>query len=279
VTLGVFILTHRRPDSVQTLRALANGGYTGRVHLLVDVDDPTLPEYQERYGDRVITFDKEVEALTSDTASPSKDRRSILFARNAAIRIAGELGYTHLLELDDDYNVFTYRWLDERGAMCSRIMRDLDAAFAETVRFLDRSGADIVAWAQGGDHFGPGSIAAGIKRKAMNVLFMPTTTPVRFLGLFNEDVSTYTLEGSRGHLILSLMRFQMDQETTQANPGGLTEAYLSIGTYVKSFYSVMMMPSAVKVSVLRGRAASRVHHSIAWDRCVPKILSDRWRRE
>ncbi len=35
------------------------------------------------------------------------------------------------------------------------------------------------------------------------------------------------------------------RDSTQQTTGGMTEAYQENGTYVKSFYSVMHMPSAV----------------------------------
>ena len=42
----------------------------------------------------------------------------------------------------------------------------------------------------------------------------------------------------------------LNQKQTQKNKGGMTDIYMSQGTYVKSFYTVMMMPSSVKVGVM-----------------------------
>ena len=39
---AAFILTHRRPDNVQTVKALAASGYTGKTYIVVDDLDPTL---------------------------------------------------------------------------------------------------------------------------------------------------------------------------------------------------------------------------------------------
>lgn len=54
-----------------------------------------------------------------------------------------------------------------------------------------------------------------------------------------------------------------------------TGVYIDAGTYVKSFYTVICMPSAVSISVM-GAHSKRMHHKVAWDYCVPKILSGRW---
>jgi hypothetical protein len=41
----------------------------------------------------------------------------------------------------------------------------------------------------------------------------------------------------------------VDQKETQATLAALTEIYLELGTYVKSFYSVIAAPSCVKVAL------------------------------
>ena len=65
---------------------------------------------------------------------------------------------------------------------------------------------------------------------------------------------------------------------TQQNPGGLTDIYLDNGTYVKSFYSVIHEPSCVKVALM-GSNNKRIHHKINWDKCCPKILNEKWKKE
>lgn len=62
------------------------------------------------------------------------------------------------------------------------------------------------------------------------------------------------------------------------NAGGMTDLYLDSGTYVKSFYSVMYCPSAVKVAVMGGDAEKRLHHNISWNNCAPKILRENYRK-
>ena len=67
------------------------------------------------------------------------------------------------------------------------------------------------------------------------------------------------------------------QKTTQSNAGGMTETYLDMGTYLKSFYSVIYSPSCVKISEM-GDAHKRIHHAVNWDKCVPQILNEKWKK-
>lgn len=84
-----------------------------------------------------------------------------------------------------------------------------------------------------------------------------------------------TLEGSRGKLFMTVCRAMLTQKQTQATAGGMTGVYLDNGTYVKSFYTVMCMPSAVTIEMMGPHR--RMHHKIRWDFCVPQIISDKWR--
>lgn len=65
----------------------------------------------------------------------------------------------------------------------------------------------------------------------------------------------------------------LNQLQTQSNAGGMIDLYLDGGTYLKSFYTVLFMPSAVTVQPM-GTSHKRLHHNVDWERCVPKILSE-----
>ena len=159
--------------------------------------------------------------------------------------------------------------------------RQLDRIFEDMIRFLDVSGAATVAFAQGGDFVGGlngGNFKKGLLRKAMNSLFCRTDRPIDFRGTMNEDVTTYTTLGSRGRLFFTLCNMCVIQIPTQSLDGGMTESYLETGTYVKTFYSVMAMPSCIKVSMMYTKH-KRIHHRIDWECCVPKIINEKYRKE
>lgn len=276
---AAFVLTYGRPENQRTLAALTKSGFTGDVYLIVGTDDPTLEEYRAKYGDAVLTFDKAAEAERFDTADLSRDWRTIAYARNASQRIAAELGLDYMLMLDDDYNWLAYRYV-ESGKLRYAYFKDFDRICEVMLQWLDDSGALTVALSQGGDFMGGATkllTSPPVLRKAMNSFFIRTARPVPFVGRVNEDVSAYVVHGGRGELFLTVLRASLDQASTQTSAGGMTDAYLDGGTYVKSFYTVMMAPSCVKIGTM-GRTDRRYHHHVSWDHAVPKILGPHHRK-
>ena len=83
--------------------------------------------------------------------------------------------------------------------------------------------------------------------------------------------------GNKGELFFTIADLQLNQAQTQSNAGGMTDIYLDSGTYVKSFYSVICSPQAVKVGLM-GRTNMRMHHKINWNYCTPKILNEKHKK-
>lgn len=277
---AVFILTHGRADNVVTLKALEKGGYTGKIYFIIDDEDEQRDLYIKNFGaDRVVVFDKQQAYDNTDTMDNFNDHRAIIYARNESWRIAKKLGLTYFLMLDDDYKSIDYRYADGK-ALRYKAVKDFDRVFEDMLDFLDVSGADTVAFAQGGDFVGGlkgGNFKKGLLRKAMNSFFCRTDKPIQFKGTMNEDVVTYTTMSSRGHLFLTFTSFAVIQLPTQSLKGGMTDAYKEGGTYLKSFYAVMSMPSAVKVDMMRTKH-QRMHHKVNWNCTAPKILNEKWRK-
>ena len=276
-----FILTHGRPEKVYTIEALRNAGYTGRIVLVIDNEDKTADQYYEKFGrEDVVMFDKLKKSKEFDTIDIGRDRRAIVYARNACFDIAKDLGYKYFLELDDDYTNFRQRFIKDNGQFGSWYLKDFDAVVDCMLEFLETSGALTVAFAQTGDFIG-GSGSKVFKdklaRKAMNSFFCKTENKFDFIGRINEDVNTYVNLGSKGNLFFTVSDMSLDQTQTQANSGGMTELYLNAGTYVKSFFTVISNPSSVKLYTV-GSSHKRIHHSINWEHAVPKIISSHYKK-
>jgi hypothetical protein len=111
----------------------------------------------------------------------------------------------------------------------------------------------------------------------MNSFVCSVDKPFKFIGRINEDVNTYVRLGGIGDIFLTIMCLQLDQKDTQSNAGGMTDVYCDSGTYVKSFYSVMINPSCVKVKPM-GVSNKRLHHSINWNNAVPCIISGKYKK-
>lgn len=276
---GVIIVTHGRPDQVKTYQTLKRSGYKGRVILLVDDEDKTLPRYRERYGAEVHVFSKSAAASITDAGINNGDRRSVVFARNVCWSVARQHGLTHFVVLDDDYGSFQLRFLPDKTYGCVILRTAVNDVFNIMYDFLDSTQVSCVAWSQGGDHIG-GDRDIETIRKVMNSFFCRTDRPFKYAGILNDDVNTYCTLGSRGHVFLTFLQAQLNQTQTQQNAGGLTELYLDTGTYVKSFFTTMMCPSFAEVSAMGdGRSGNyRLHHLVRWRNAAPKIISEMHRK-
>jgi hypothetical protein len=111
----------------------------------------------------------------------------------------------------------------------------------------------------------------------MNSFFSRVADCPKFVGRFNEDVNAYVYYGSQGRLFLTTLQFGLVQVPTQQAEGGVGDAYKQIGTYVKSFYTILFAPSSVRISVI-GNRYDRIHHHVMWNNTVPKIMSETWRK-
>lgn len=273
------ILTHGRPNKVITYSALRKHGYTGSIIIVVDNEDATLEEYKKKFSD-VYVFDKKAVAAQIDEGDNFQDRRAIIYARNVAFQIARERGYRYFIELDDDYQEFSYTYTRE-GELKQRGIRTLDKVFDTLIDFKNNVGALTVAMAQRGDFMGgkENNLVQGeiLKRKAMNSFICDTEQPFRFFGKINEDVNTYVVLGSRGALFLQVPHVALNQVSTQQSSGGMTDIYLDSGTYVKSFYTVMYAPACTCIRMM-GTKHRRLHHSINWNAAVPKIISEQFKK-
>lgn len=286
---AVFILTHGRPHNQLTLATLKTRGYTGRCYLVVDDEDETLAEYQKLYGDQVIVFSKR-EALESfdvgdnfgATGSHIADR-VIVFSRNANWDLAENLGHRYFIQLDDDYTSFRFRWNEHLTHEWIE-MTDLDSVLTAMLDWFRTLPEQVVtvAMCQGGDWIGgeKGQPNIHARRKAMNSFICDTRRRFPFPGRLNEDVNAYTEVQRRGLAMFTLFQVQLLQQPTQEQAGGMTDIYQDGGTYVKSFYSVMRCPSAVKIDRLHprfGRVAGgvpRIHHRVNHNHCAPKIIAE-----
>jgi len=282
---AILILTHGRADNVKTDKALRRCGYTGKIFYIVDDEDEQLEQYVKNFGkDKVIIFSKEEAAKYTDTADTLPEKNVVVFARNMCHKIANDLGLKYFVEVDDDYNTFGYRVL--RGNKLHEIkIKNFDRVFDAIFGFLDVSGALSIGIAQGGDYVGgtnSGVWKEQLSRKIMNMFFCRVDRPFKFYGRLNEDVTMYTYLGQQGKLFFTIAGCVLHQLMTQQNAGGLTDSYLSLGTYVKSFYSILYSPSCVKLFILsswgHGKGHERIHHCVRWNNCTPKIINEKWKR-
>lgn len=275
----MFILTHGRPDNVLTYSTLKKCGYNGKIYLVVDNEDKHIKKYQDNFGEEFVKiFDKKAMADSIDEANNFDNRKVIVHARNYCFTLAKELGYKYFIQLDDDYYEFIYKFSDTKGQVLSK---DINKIFNIMFDFYNKTDVLSICFAQTGDFIGGVDNGKGVyrfaKRKCMNSFFCSTDREFKFLGSINEDVNTYTTLASRGGLFLTIPVFAINQKDSQTQKDGMSDIYKLQGTYIKSFTTVLMQPSNVKVSIMNA-THKRIHHSIAWKNTTPMIVSQDYKK-
>jgi hypothetical protein len=274
---AVVIPTHGRHDRVYTENTLRRCGYTGQIYLVCDDEDKQLPLYKQKYGDKVLVFNKDEWQGRFDKMDNFGNKACVVYARNALYSLAKKAGLKYIAVLDDDYGAIQYR-ITPDGGYYGKKMNNADAVFSAYLDFFIESKVDTICFAQGGDYIGGeenSKVVDGFKvsRKMMNFYFFDVDRPLEFKGTLNEDLTSSVAEGMIGKIILTSLMNSVTQKETQSNAGGLTEIYLELGTYVKSFYSVMYAPSCIRIAAM-GAGSMRIHHEVNWKCAVPKIIRE-----
>ena len=275
----VFIISNNRPNKVYTNTMLTKYNYTGTSYIVLDDEDKSIGEYIEKFGEnRIQVFNKKEIADKTDEGNNFDNRRSTTHARNACFDIAKNLGYKYFLVLDDDYTVFRYRYIDKY--ITKGYVKNLNNLFTKTFQYYKENKFLSIAFAQGGDFIG-GDSCGLLKnylfnsRKCMNSFFCSTERRFWFLGQLNEDVNTYITYGNKGELFMTIPFVGLEQKATQLTAGGMTDAYMKYGTYIKSFTTVMMQPSSVFVAMM-GFTKNRLHHRVIQRKTTPMIISEKY---
>lgn len=280
---GILIMSYGRPDNVKSLSSLLKSNYTGKWFIVVGDDDPSLEGYRNKYGDKLIVFNKSDYISRTDRMG-LKITKVICFARNACFDIAEQLGLKFFQQFDDDYTGFYFPFTDKLEYLSKRPrILDYDKIIMSMLRYYETlpKQCAAISFSQGGDFIGGGD-EAGVwgfskLRKSMNSWLCSTERRFAFKGCMNEDVNAYTSLQSTGMFCLNLMQVRLEQPLTQTT-GGMTEVYRQYGTHVKSFLTVMLNPSFVKVGVIQHKQ-QRLHHRIDWNRCAAKIVRESHKKE
>ncbi len=276
----IIIISNGRPDDIYTLKTLKKAGCDIPIYILIDNHDKTQDKYIKNYKDKVFIFDKDKYASMVDQYDNFNNLRTTTHARNASFDLAKELGYKYFLVLDDDYTEFKMRINNKLEHPTGRylIIKNIDNVFYKTLDYFINSNFTSICYSQGGDWFGgETNFNKKPKRKAMNSFFCSIDRPFKFISRLNEDVNTYMALGHQGHVFMTIPFIQLDQKQTQKTQGGMSDAYLSGGTYVKSFYTILNRPDCTKINLM-GRTDLRMHHLIKWKHACPVIIDEKYQK-
>lgn len=277
----IFIISHGRPYDICTLKTLTDAKCSYPIYIVIDDQDKKAPEYLKKYLGKVLQFNKQNYANKTDQGDNFNNLRTTTHARNACFDFAEKLGYRYFLVLDDDYVKFDFRINHNFDYPTTYFkIRDLNNIIKSYFDYLELSGAVSLCMSQGGDYIGGSKSPYAenkLTRKAMNSFFCSTNRRFKFFSRLNEDVNTYMTLGHRGCLFLTAPLCSLTQKATQITDGGMSEAYKTGGTYIKSFYTVLYGPSYTKVSVMQ-TTYKRIHHSINWNAAVPLIINEKYKK-
>jgi hypothetical protein len=279
---AVFIISYKRAHNIETLKWLQKVGYKGKWYIVIDDKDPEIDEYKKLYGKNLCIFSKAEAEKLFDKCDNFSNTNSSCFVRNALFGVAKGVGIDSFLVLDDDYTNILYR-RPKNGKLGVAYMGegDFDKVLDICFNYLEKTPRiDCFAFSQEGDFIGgvDGFDSISGKRKIMNAFFFRTDNPTSFPGKMNEDVNAYLYWGSRGKLYFTTVSATIHQALTQQVAGGMTDIYKNNGTYMKSFYSVIVAPNAVKISVI-GAHSPRIHHKISWNNAVPKLIREEYKKK
>lgn len=276
----IFIISHGRPNDIITLKTLLKAGCQLPIFIVIDNEDNKAEEYKKKYGNKVHVFDKKYYASLVDQYDNLNNRRTTTHARNFCFDLSKELGFEYFLVLDDDYTNFRFRinhqmTHNKRGPS---VLKNIDSIFKSALNYYINSSFQSICFAQGGDFLGLEANfyrKGGPKRKAMNSFFCSINRRFWFVSRLNEDVNTYMSLGHTGNVFLTIPFIQLEQKATQKTKGGMTDAYMQSGTYVKSFYTILCRPDCSKISLMVG---NRIHHLINWKVATPLIIKDDYKK-
>ena len=132
---AIFILSNGRPDKVKTYDYLKSS-FSGDVYILCDDQDETLPDYKDKFGSKVIVFNKDEWVKKSDPMDNFNSKKSVLYARNAVFEIAAAMGYRCFAMADDDIKDLQFRY-EQDGKLLAKPVSNLDKVIDYIVQLMN----------------------------------------------------------------------------------------------------------------------------------------------
>lgn len=275
---AVFICTHGRPDKQHTLETLREGGYTGRIILVVDDEDTTYNEYFIRYGHgntfdaELIQFSKSRYIAKSDTGTNEDQRKCILYAKNFCEDFAKELNLDAFVIADDDILKFRYRYIED-GKLKSFDVKNMDKVIELYSEFILKH--NITATGFGFTQFyftGIHSFENNNMQKyrvPYNFVFRNSKYEVKWMSWFGEDIITAVYYGRIGQLWTAVPYVQQEIVSLATAEGGMKDTYDNNSDVRLAMQNVMYLPTELKAYQYKGKYMA----SIKRDNAFPKLVS------
>lgn len=243
---AIFILSNGRPDKVKTYDYLKTS-FSGDVYILCDDQDETLPDYKDKFGSKVIVFDKDEWVKKSDPMDNFNSKKSVLYARNAVFEIADAMGYRYFAMADDDIKDLQFRY-EQDGKLLAKPVSNLDKVIGYIVQLMNDTAISYFSFGTDKNFIGGvqnRNFQKKVIDKVYNFIICKSGQQHSYKGIMNEDEIHNVISLSTGVLLKSLTAIQIIMEPVgKAETGGNSETYKENGYYsfTRNFYPIIACP-------------------------------------
>lgn len=272
-----FIISHGRSDRVETYDTLRNAGYTGKINVVIDNRDKQLQQYQDRFRDNLIVFDKQYYIDKTDTITNDKKDSSPVYARNAVEDLAKYLDA--FIMIDDDVTNLRYRYLENDVVKSQKITKNMDNVFDDYIEYLINGNISTLSFATamvyaGGIHSESDKRRLASHRYTCQIHIRNTKFRVNWISLANNDSITGGITAKIGYLWWLLPFVAYDSPKMNTLPGGMKSVYDEESSFRRSFMATVALPSVNNVGVVKDRF--NIHRNLK--SAYPMIISSEYKK-
>ena len=269
------VISHGRPEC-GTVSVLRKCGYTGKIYIVVDDEDETLPDYVERYGNDVHVFHKEENFDTGDLGG---SKGIATFARNECRKVAVKNDLSYYFMLDDDLKSISFRYNDN-GHLRGGNAREIDKLFDGICTYFDETPVQCIGFGNAVDYIGgvPTFENGKANRTVMNSFFLRTSNKIKWRSRNSDDIITVVDEAQKGPgfrftPVMNKFDVWIPKRTSNAS-GGSISMYNDEGSYKLRFYAVMFHPDCISIR----QTESGYDNLTRTNNAYPKIISGRYKK-
>lgn len=243
---AIFILSNGRPDKVKTYDYL-KASFRGDVYILCDDQDETLPAYKDKFGSKVIVFDKDEWVKKSDPMDNFNSKKSVLYARNAVFEIADAMRYRYFAMADDDIKDLQFRY-EQDSKLLAKPVSNLDKVIDYIVQLMSATAISYFSFGTDKNFIGGvqnRNFQKKVIDKVYNFIICKSGQQHSYKGIMNEDEIHNVISLSTGVLLKSLTAIQIVMEPVgKGETGGNSETYKENGyySYTRNFYPIIACP-------------------------------------
>ena len=270
----IYIISKGRPNCT-TAQTLTKMNYPGDWFIVCGNNDETLPEYQRKWGEKVLIFDwyeqiKETDTL--DNFGFENMPSGAAPVRNATRRISEERGEIRHWQFDDDYNSFYIK--NPKTGRNIRLNGDLFYKYLNKIaEFANNAKLNNVGFALPLESLPSTMLKFG--QRVFNAHNLPNDEELftKWRGRLNDDLINALETHKYGFYEMYFKFMTIQMKETQSEEGGLTDIYKQEGTVRKTAYAVLIAPNNTELTIRYGR----YHHKINWRTIIPKIIHEKYK--